>query len=86
MSRADLHPRVSCEFDMIRRGWLVWVPLYVIEENAHRMGHRFIGDMGSTSGAAEIGKQITEIIAMAGPIQRAVRAQVKKNNSRRFGP
>jgi hypothetical protein len=90
MSRADLHPAISAEYDALRRGWLVWIPRQHIEDEAHRQGLKFVGPEPSYSELKRSGERMGEDVARAlaapGPVQREVRRKIAANNRRRFGP
>jgi hypothetical protein len=80
-------PDMASEYCPALFGWRLFVPLsYVVAEEA-KLGRRVDASkgVGDHIGRA-LCRMAAERLAQPGPIQRAVRARIAKNNRRRFGP
>jgi len=90
MSRSDLASDIHAEYDAALLGWGIWVPLSYIESVAAREGRMLTGPPPSHERLCQAGqamaREIAEVLAAPGPIQRSVRKQIAANNRRRFGP
>jgi len=90
MSRADIVPDIHADYDAAHRGWRIWVPLSYLESTDHREGRRLIGRPTGHEQLCQfgqaIGREIAEVLAAPGPLQRSARKQIAANNRRRFGP
>lgn len=90
MSRADLHPAIQADYDAAHRRWVVVIPQTHVEDEAYRQGRKFVGPTPSYEDLCRTGRRmgehVAEVLAKPGPVMRAARAQVKKNNRKRFGP
>ena len=89
MSRSDLHPDITANYDAAHRGWRIWVPLHYVEDRLHQHGHRLTRDPVPSAGemarvGVQMGQNVALVLAAPGPLQRDARERVKRNRYRRF--